>query len=716
MRRLPTLLVLLALLPLLPATLARPAHAEDPPAPAPAPAPGQPGTSEPKPGEPGYDPTRIPTPIPGRVSLYAEVALDAAGDADARIEVHFHPDDYAKVKANTPDARKFLQDMRSNRADYEVAPDAKAGFDDKAHAVVMLMRELGGCKNQGEGRWALPIAPGYTLLGSDGIEGRPRAYFEETGEWDSGVKFVGRYVYLLPQGAKDANWDGDAKVLTWTLPSEPGSGPAKLAFEHKLKDRLMASVYKVYGLGQALSGQWLGKTVIRNAGGSRVTNLRVRYKLGTYSEWSGWNKYPELVPGQTVVSLYYPVVDGSIARLRSNAPVDLTVQWSYVDAAGQKQEDEETGRLVVLGINEFIFSNLVAGESFGTWAEQFNNAPLLAAWVSRNDLVIKQLAAMANRIAGGVAASESDETAGRALAACYELLRRNDFTYQHPPALVDKTISFDVRQVQNVKFPREVVRDRSGTCIDLAILYAAMINAIGLEPHLALIPGHCFPVVKAPSGKLYGIEVTGLGGGLKGGSAEFLPMLEKGTQELKDAAEDGRLYLIDVRDLWTRGVANPELDELPADILERWGIKEEGRGQPTAPGGGEAADPLPGLFQGEVTETDEEGDALSFPVRVGIDPAGPGRYTAVMRADVTLQTPGGEQKVILIEELSGERQGDGAVFRCTKRTIKNVTSDETQEATPTSRMVVRIVDGRLVGKHGNDEDGWTEFSLERVKK
>src|SRR5262249_55321960 len=148
---------------------------------------------------------------------------------------------------------------------------------------------------------------------------------------------------------------------------------------------------------------------------------------------------------------------------------------TYDDPSGKKREEDDHRRVVVLGVNEFVFGNLTKGESFGTWQEEFNNAPLLAAWVSRNDGAIKQFATMANRMAGGVGANTDDGSAIKVLRACYELLQANDFTYQHPPTLTDRTVSFDAKDVQNVKFPRDTVRDKSGTCIDLAILYAAMV-------------------------------------------------------------------------------------------------------------------------------------------------------------------------------------------------------------------------------------------------
>jgi hypothetical protein len=297
----------------------------------------------------------------------------------------------------------------------------------------------------------------------------------------------------------------------------------------------------------------------------------------------------------------------------------------------------------------------------------------------------------------------------KVLQACYELLQANDFTYQHPPALADKTVSFDVRQVQNVKFPRDTIRDRSGTCIDLAILYAAMVNAVGLEPHLALIPGHCFPVVRLPTGNLVAVEVTGVGGGLRFGSADFGPMLEKGIEELKAAMEPGaNLYLIDLHDLWTRGIANPELDEHPADILERWGIKEGGRGEPATQPATTGKDPVLGVFRGSVSEKDEEGHVTTYPMAV---------YTGVIRLDLEAPTEsGGTVKIVLLEEFEASVEGGTVVGRATKRTLTNTETKESQEKPTQNRILFQADADHIAGKFGSDSDGWAEFSLPRAPK
>jgi hypothetical protein len=46
--------------------------------------------------------------------------------------------------------------------------------------------------------------------------------------------------------------------------------------------------------------------------------------------------------------------------------------------------------------------------------------------------------------------------------------------------------------LQNVRPVEEVLANRRGTCLDLSILLAALLEAIGLNPLLVLIPGHAF--------------------------------------------------------------------------------------------------------------------------------------------------------------------------------------------------------------------------------
>ncbi len=145
--------------------------------------------------------------------------------------------------------------------------------------------------------------------------------------------------------------------------------------------------------------------------------------------------------------------------------------------------------------------------------------------------------------------------------------------------------------MQNVKFPRDVLREKSGACLDLAVFYAAAANAVGIKPYLAVVPGHCFPVFQLPEGGLIGIEATGVEGGLEQGKIASWEFVVKLASELLEKRMKERLIvLVDVHQLWARGVSNPELEPLPPDILSKWGIQIP-KGGSSAPGPGPGPGP-----------------------------------------------------------------------------------------------------------------------------
>ena len=121
-----------------------------------------------------------------------------------------------------------------------------------------------------------------------------------------------------------------------------------------------------------------------------------------------------------------------------------------------------------------------------------------------------------------------------------------------------------------MKFPRDVIRDRSGTCIELAALYCSMAQAVGLESYMILVPGHAFPVIQLPSGNYLPVESTGVGGGKRYGTASFEQVVEAATKTYQENARQGTLIEVDIQRAWARGISNPELEAVPADILNRW--------------------------------------------------------------------------------------------------------------------------------------------------
>jgi hypothetical protein len=353
--------------------------------------------------------------------------------------------------------------------------------------------------------------------------------------------------------------------------SGPKAPVGELAERMHVKEKVISGGYKTYGVKGAPLPMWLSKTVFRNNMDGRITDLKIRYRVTEYAEWCSWHNYVALDPSQTVVDVYYPILSSSCAKLTSRAPAELQMECEYVDPMGQKRQLSETRPLTMLSRHEFVFSDLTMEERTSAFQDGVTYCPLLAAWVSRSDDVVARLASMANKRAGGVGASSNDEDCIKVMAALYEIMRTIHISYQHPPALQDKNLSYDIKLVQSLQYPRDTIQKRSGTCIDLAILYAAMLNSVNIEPYLVVIDGHCFPMARTPSGRLLPVEATGVGDGYEKGM-NFEQAVKSALETWQKANNSGRLVLVDVRQSWMDGVANPELETLPPDMLEKWGI------------------------------------------------------------------------------------------------------------------------------------------------
>ncbi len=69
--------------------------------------------------------------------------------------------------------------------------------------------------------------------------------------------------------------------------------------------------------------------------------------------------------------------------------------------------------------------------------------------------------------------------------AAFAAIQKKNIVYANPPA------SFSVVG-QRIRTPETIMEQRLGTCMDMTLLYAALLEAIGLHPLLVMIKGHIF--------------------------------------------------------------------------------------------------------------------------------------------------------------------------------------------------------------------------------
>jgi hypothetical protein len=508
--------------------------------------------------------------------LNGKLTVDAAGNGHLEADIKFNPPRiYDRIKRAYPNLYVLFRDLIANdRASSEIdRSKTKINADDGTQTISFAASASGVAVNR-SGKWQIPLAQGESLVTSEGN----KVITSLVSATQNGMILNGTGVYSLPAGAHDVNFDKENRRLSYALSSATGAkgksaGQPEIDLAIRCRKSVMSAVYKLYADPEVANGRyWVAKTVVRNTGTAPMRDVKIRYGLGEYASSFSSQPYTVIMPQGAVVDCYYPLFSSKVAELKTRTPMELSVNVSYKDAAGNIHTEERTERLSMLGINQFEFSNLSEDEKTDSWFDKNNNGPLLAAYVTKMDDPVKQLAGYISEAAGGVAAAGKPEDALKWMRAAYNMELLNNIVYQTPS-------SEDFGQ--DIKYPRDVLRAKSGTCVDLAILYASLAESVGLHAFLMLVPGHCFSIVSV-GGQIIPVENTGLGGGAN--RASFDQVVQYAQKELQQYMQQGLYYLIDIDAQQGPGhIPNPELPTLESNFLDTCGIKRTGVITETAP-------------------------------------------------------------------------------------------------------------------------------------
>ncbi len=113
------------------------------------------------------------------------------------------------------------------------------------------------------------------------------------------------------------------------------------------------------------------------------------------------------------------------------------------------------------------------------------NADILSGVLGEAAAILK--ATTGNSALGGYQGGDP-KRAYQLAQALYEAVQARGVTYINPPASFEKT-------GQKVRTHEKVLEHRLGTCLDLTVLIAALMEQSGLNPLLILVEGHAFPGV-----------------------------------------------------------------------------------------------------------------------------------------------------------------------------------------------------------------------------
>ncbi|MGI5898749.1 MAG: DUF3320 domain-containing protein [Christensenellales bacterium] len=131
--------------------------------------------------------------------------------------------------------------------------------------------------------------------------------------------------------------------------------------------------------------------------------------------------------------------------------------------------------------------------AYDEWPGVLAAPELLAAFVTPNGFQIAQILQIASRIMGdwtGSAALDGYQSgdpnrAKQQAAALYEAVKSLGISYAVSPA------SFEERG-QRIRLCDEIIKDRLAACLDITVLFASCLEAMGLNPLIIIKKGHAF--------------------------------------------------------------------------------------------------------------------------------------------------------------------------------------------------------------------------------
>jgi transglutaminase-like putative cysteine protease len=322
--------------------------------------------------------------------------------------------------------------------------------------------------------------------------------------------------------------------FTISEPKPPPPDPPNLALEVKVVPQVMTSVYKAYSSGDKL----FATTTITNNGKDPVKDFQITYSIPGYIQNSGQENYSVILPGQTVVDWCYPSFPlKKMKEINSPIDVELHVTYSYQGSNGEKGTSAHTQ---LLAHRDMVWSTLPESQIID-WYDYFDNAPMLAAFVTKDDPMVQKFAKLC---AKGLS-TDSDDGAYAAAEAIFNGLFWMDIKYVSEPG------SFWKENGQNVQFPADTFENTAGNCVDLSVLMAACFEAVGIKSSLCLCTNHCMVAITLPESQdYYVIEATTVGNR----DVSFDEAIEIGYQTNNEEIERGTWWAVDLEYEWGNGM------------------------------------------------------------------------------------------------------------------------------------------------------------------
>jgi tetratricopeptide repeat protein len=242
----------------------------------------------------------------------------------------------------------------------------------------------------------------------------------------------------------------------------------RIQIEEPSLDPVFPVLYKYY------ANESVGTLRLTNPGSVPMTDIHVAFLVQEYMTGPTVSRLPApLEPGTTVEIPIQCVFSDEVLSLTEGDVVSARLTISY-SIRGRDYQETITTPLELYDRHAI------------TWSDDRR----AAAYVTAKDPVILGLA---RPIAGWVRGEQNGFDPNLRIAmAVHTALGLDRISYVVDPRTPYVELSKDASTIDYLQFPINTLSYRAGDCDDLSILYAAMLQAVGVETAFLTIPGHIY--------------------------------------------------------------------------------------------------------------------------------------------------------------------------------------------------------------------------------
>lgn len=175
------------------------------------------------------------------------------------------------------------------------------------------------------------------------------------------------------------------------------------------------------------------------------------------------------------------------------SPVRISTNTDLLFSLTEKMVGNITIEVLQNGENIFTYQNTIELLACDQWSGLNIMPEMIAAFVTPNhpalSPVIHDASTFLKKWKGDPSftgyQTNNPNNVKLQMAAIFAALVQQKIVYNDPPA------SYEIIG-QRIRLPHKVLKQKMGTCLDLAVLYAACLEAVGLHPLLFFMTGHAF--------------------------------------------------------------------------------------------------------------------------------------------------------------------------------------------------------------------------------